>query len=71
MINLILIVIGTFHPLLHPVGKHEKQQWETARPCEYFDLICGTGTGGLIALMIGRMGMVCLGVFQAHGVMDG
>jgi patatin-like phospholipase/acyl hydrolase len=28
------------------------------RPCEVFDLICGTSTGGLIALMLGRLEMV-------------
>jgi patatin-like phospholipase/acyl hydrolase len=25
------------------------------RPCDYFDLICGTGTGGLLAIMLGRL----------------
>ncbi len=30
-----------------------------ARPCEHFDLICGTGLGGVIALFLGRLGMVC------------
>ena len=28
------------------------------RPCHFFDLICGTSTGGLIALMLGRLEMV-------------
>ncbi|KAJ5414870.1 hypothetical protein N7509_000204 [Penicillium cosmopolitanum] len=27
------------------------------RPCDVFDLICGTSTGGLIALMLGRLEM--------------
>jgi patatin-like phospholipase/acyl hydrolase len=27
-------------------------------PCQYFDLICGTSTGGLLALMLGRLRMV-------------
>ncbi|KAL1695116.1 acyl transferase/acyl hydrolase/lysophospholipase [Schizophyllum commune] len=28
---------------------------EPGRPCEYFDLIAGSGTGGLLALLIGRL----------------
>jgi patatin-like phospholipase/acyl hydrolase len=32
----------------------------TLRPCEVFDLMCGTSTGGLIALMLGRLQMVPL-----------
>ncbi|KAF9467928.1 acyl transferase/acyl hydrolase/lysophospholipase [Collybia nuda] len=28
-------------------------------PCQAFDLICGTSTGGLIALLLGRLGLNC------------
>jgi patatin-like phospholipase/acyl hydrolase len=27
------------------------------KPCDYFDIICGTSTGGLIAIMLGRLKM--------------
>ena len=30
---------------------------EVPKPCEHFDLIAGTGTGGLIAIMLGRLRM--------------
>lgn len=28
-------------------------------PCQVFDLICGTSTGRLIALLLGRLGLDC------------
>ena len=31
---------------------------ETPLPCQYFNLIGGTSTGGLIAIMLGRLEMV-------------
>jgi patatin-like phospholipase/acyl hydrolase len=33
-------------------------QAQAPKPCEYFDLIGGTSTGGLIAIMLGALGMV-------------
>lgn len=30
---------------------------EIPKPCDHFDLIAGTGTGGLIAIMLGRLRM--------------
>ena len=33
-------------------------QLRLPHPCDHFDLICGTSTGGLIALMLGRLRMV-------------
>ncbi|KAJ7106876.1 acyl transferase/acyl hydrolase/lysophospholipase, partial [Mycena crocata] len=36
----------------------DEQRLETMhRPCEYFELIGGSGTGGIVALMLGRMRM--------------
>lgn len=43
--------------LLTNTGKGPSAPSELPRPCDYFDLIGGTGTGGLIALMLGRMRM--------------
>ncbi|CAI7580748.1 unnamed protein product [Penicillium palitans] len=37
------------------------------RPCEHFDLIGGTSTGGIIAIMLGRLGMTvdeCIRVYR-------
>lgn len=33
------------------------EQRSNPRPCDVFDMICGTSTGGLIALMLGRLEM--------------
>src|SRR5258707_8830226 len=41
------------------------------RPCEVFDLICGTATGGLIAILVGRLGMTCGEAITAYDQLEG
>jgi patatin-like phospholipase/acyl hydrolase len=43
-------IFRTLHELIGP----EKPE---PKPCEVFDLIVGTSTGGLIAVILGRLGM--------------
>ena len=46
-------------------GKAPKRE-EIPKPCDYFDLIAGTGTGGLIAIMLGRLRLdleTCMDVY--------
>ncbi|KAI5857787.1 acyl transferase/acyl hydrolase/lysophospholipase [Tricharina praecox] len=55
-----LVILGE---LMHQVyvqengGRAPRSPQDLPRPCDYFDLIGGNGTGGLIALMLGRMRM--------------
>ncbi|CAK7240110.1 MAG: hypothetical protein STHCBS139747_001547 [Sporothrix thermara] len=36
------------------------------RPCDYFDMIGGTSTGGLIAIMLGRLRMTVAECIEAY-----
>ncbi|SJK99991.1 uncharacterized protein ARMOST_03302 [Armillaria ostoyae] len=42
--------------IMRRVQTHENLP-DAPKPCEYFDLIGGTGTGGLVAIMLGRLKM--------------
>jgi patatin-like phospholipase/acyl hydrolase len=44
--------------IMAEVGRQRGMVDPAPLPCEYFDLIGGTNTGGLIALMLGRLRMV-------------
>lgn len=40
------------------------------RPCEVFELICGTATGSLIAILVGRLGMSCSNAIVAYDQLE-
>src|SRR5271169_3027578 len=47
--------------ILREIMAEVEKKWvstETVKPCDVFDLICGTSTGGLIAIMLGLLEMV-------------
>jgi patatin-like phospholipase/acyl hydrolase len=42
---------------MEEIARQNKTE-DTPLPCNVFEMICGTSTGGLIALMLGRLRMV-------------
>ncbi|KAF7761692.1 hypothetical protein Agabi119p4_9684 [Agaricus bisporus var. burnettii] len=58
----LLILKEVMHKLMFEENKKRKKDGEEPlnalpKPCDYFDLIGGTSTGGIIALMLGRLRM--------------
>ncbi|CAE6383013.1 unnamed protein product [Rhizoctonia solani] len=54
---------------LSQVKNHEDFIWDgkgEILPCEYFDMICGTSTGGLIAIMLGKLRMTVNEAIRAY-----
>ncbi|TRM59207.1 hypothetical protein BD626DRAFT_608564 [Schizophyllum amplum] len=49
-LSMLLLVRDIFHHIQRASGLPS-----LPLPCEYFDIIAGSGTGGLIALMLGRL----------------
>jgi len=61
-----LAILLILKRIMRTVQRHENLP-TMPRPCDYFDLIGGTSTGGLIAIMLGRLRMTvdeCIEVFQ-------
>lgn len=51
----LLILKKIFEVMAVMLTKRGEEPKEDLRPCDFFDLIGGTSTGGLIALMLGRL----------------
>ncbi|TFK47853.1 hypothetical protein OE88DRAFT_1616504, partial [Heliocybe sulcata] len=43
-----------------------KRAGEEVRPSQAFDIICGSSTGGLIALLIGRIDLDCRAAIEIY-----
>jgi hypothetical protein len=44
----------------------KKRTRKAVLPCEVFDLICGTSIGGLIAILLGRLGLDCQTAIEVY-----
>nr|POE74389.1 phospholipase a i [Quercus suber] len=55
--SMLIIVQELMHKMFVELEGRPPRRDEIPRPCDYFDLIAGTGTGGLIAIMLGRLRM--------------
>ncbi|GLA55428.1 hypothetical protein AnigIFM63604_002076 [Aspergillus niger] len=60
--------LSSLHILKHLMEriKDEKGLAEEPKPCEYFDMIGGTSTGGLIAIMLGHLQMTVNECIRAY-----
>lgn len=52
---MIIILQELMHRTYVEIEGRAPRRHEIPKPCDHFDLIVGTGTGGLIALMLGRL----------------
>ncbi|KAF2862294.1 FabD/lysophospholipase-like protein [Piedraia hortae CBS 480.64] len=55
--SMLVILQELMHRTFVELEGRAPRRHEIPKPCDHFDLIVGTGTGGLIALMLGRMRM--------------
>lgn len=52
---MLIILQELMHRTFVEIEGRAPKRDEIPRPCDHFDLIAGTGTGGLIAIMLGRL----------------
>ena len=52
---MLIILQELMHRTFVELEGRPPRRHEIPKPCDHFDLIVGTGTGGLIALMLGRL----------------
>lgn len=52
---MLIILQELMHRTFVEMEGRAPKRHEIPRPCDHFDLIAGTGTGGLIAIMLGRL----------------
>ncbi|KAF2876679.1 acyl transferase/acyl hydrolase/lysophospholipase [Massariosphaeria phaeospora] len=55
--SMLIILQELMHRAFVETEGRAPKRHEIPKPCDHFDLIAGTGTGGLIALMLGRLRM--------------
>lgn len=44
---------------LHTINHLTKARSQSQKPCEMFDMMCGSSVGGLIAVLLGRLKLDC------------
>ncbi|WPH00383.1 Hypothetical protein R9X50_00321000 [Acrodontium crateriforme] len=53
--SMLIILQELMHRTFVEIEGRAPKRHEIPKPCDHFDLISGTGTGGLIAIMLGRL----------------
>ncbi|KAM6481780.1 FabD/lysophospholipase-like protein [Trichoderma sp. SZMC 28011] len=53
--SMLIIIQELMHRAFVDIEGRAPRRHEIPKPCDHFDLIVGTGTGGLIAIMLGRL----------------